>query len=68
MVRGGIPRPIRNCPETLSQQILVGIILVARTSDSMNGFRSRLLELAASAEALAITSGVNRGQYLRRVV
>ena len=29
-VRGGIPRPIGNSPESLSQAILVGIILVGR--------------------------------------
>ena len=30
IVRGGIPRPIGNFPESLSQAILVGIILVGR--------------------------------------
>ena len=29
-MRGGIPRPTGNFPESLSQQILVGIILVER--------------------------------------
>ena len=30
MLRGGIPRPIGDFPESLSQAILVGIILVGR--------------------------------------
>ena len=30
ILRGGIPRPIGNFPESLSQAILVGIILVGR--------------------------------------
>ena len=31
ILRGGIPRPIGNSPESLSQAILVGIILVGRS-------------------------------------
>ena len=30
VLRGGIPRPIGNFPESLSQAILVGIVLVGR--------------------------------------
>ena len=30
ILRGGIPRPVGNLPESLSQAILVGIILVGR--------------------------------------
>ena len=31
ILRGGIPRPIGNVPESLSQAILVGMILVGRS-------------------------------------
>ena len=34
MLRGGIPRPIGNYPENVSQAILVGIILVGRLAVS----------------------------------
>ena len=34
-IRGGIPRPIGNFPESLSQAILVGIMLVGRLGVSM---------------------------------
>ena len=30
MLRGGVPRPIGNFPESLSQAILVGVMLVGR--------------------------------------
>ena len=37
ILRGGIPRPLGTLPESLSQAILVGIILVGRLSAALDG-------------------------------
>ena len=55
--RGGIPRPVGNSPESLSQAILVGIILVGRlgafpplcpTPSSLHYFARRILTVTDS--------------------
>ena len=40
ILRGGIPRPMGNFPESLSQAILVGIMLVGRLGLSPHNLRS----------------------------
>ena len=58
--RGGIPRPIGNFPESLSQAMLVGIMLVGRLGVFL-GSRSR-------RTALAITRSEAAGDYMNYIV
>ena len=44
ILRGGIPRPIGKFPESLSQAILVGIVLVGRLGLRRGGFLQRVRE------------------------
>ena len=46
ILRGGIPRPIGNFPECLSQAILVGIMLVGRLGVSPNDLSPRRVRIS----------------------
>ena len=52
ILRGGIPGPIGNSPESLSQATLVGIILVGRLGVDPSGPRQESVEKAKLLEHL----------------
>ena len=54
-LRGGIPRPIGNFPESLSQAILVGIILVGKS-----GVRNSWTQNSTLGEAVRQREEVDR--------
>ena len=77
ILRGGIPRPMQNFPESLSRRILVGIILVGRLgvwnswirSWSRRGYLSSCLRCpAGSAAPVSYVFGRGDWAYARREV
>ena len=56
ILRGGIPRPIGDFPESLSQSILVGTMLVGRSGVRSRRFRPRTSRLSSSTPRTTATS------------
>ena len=61
ILRGGIPRPIGNFPESLSREMLVGIILVGKLGVLLTEILSaRITRLASNRSTGSLLSNFNK--------